>query len=387
MKKVISAILIAIIMMSGGMLSFTGCNANSDALNVFNWGEYIDMSTIRLFEAEYGIKVNYTTYATNEEMYSKLKNSGANYDIIIPSDYMIGRLISENMLEKLDFGNIPNFSYIMEDYINPRFDPYNEYSVPYTWGTVVIIYNSEHVSEPQDGWSWDILWDERYSGKTIMFDNSRDAFGISLKRLGYSLNTSDERELRHAADELKIQRELVQGYFMDEIFNKMGSGEAWIAPYYAGDALYMLEDNPNLAAAYPKEGTNMFIDSICIPKGARNKEAAEKFINFMIRPDIAAQNAEYIGYATPNQGAFDLLDEEITDCEIAYPSADVLEKTEMFMNLPQETNRLLDSLWIEVRGASNDNVWSFPVIFGSVVVLVVAVLIVKGKNKSKKSGQ
>jgi spermidine/putrescine transport system substrate-binding protein len=366
-------------------LSLTSCDGR-DTLNVFNWGEYIDMDVIKQFEDEYGIKVNYTTYATNEELYSKLKNSSANYDVVIPSDYMIGRLIAEDMLEKLDFSNIPNYEHIMDYYIERSrdFDRHNEYSVPYTWGTVVLIYNTEFVDE-EDTDSWEILWNDKYDGKIIMFDNSRDAFGIALKKLGYSLNTTDERELNYAAEELKKQRDLVQGYFMDEIFDKMIGGEAWIAPYYAGDALYMMDDNPNLATAYPEEGTNMFIDSLCIPKGARNKESAEKFINFMIRPDIAAQISEYIGYATPNSGALELLDEEITDCEIVYPSYEILANTEMFSNLPEETNKLIDSLWIEVRGSSGDSVWLFPAIFGGVTVLVVILLITKRKRKA--SGQ
>ncbi|MCL2518948.1 MAG: spermidine/putrescine ABC transporter substrate-binding protein, partial [Oscillospiraceae bacterium] len=293
---------------------FSGCSSDKQVVNVFNWGEYISdasgiINVLKEFEAETGIKVNYTTYATNEELYSKLKGSSANYDVIIPSDYMINRLINEDMLEKINFDNIPNFENIMDNYKNLEFDPTGEYSVPYTWGTVVLIYNTKYVTKPVE--SWDILWDEDYKGKIIMFHNSRDAFGISLIRLGFSVNTTDERELQLAADELTKQKDLLLGYYMDEIFNKMGGEEAYIAPYYAGDALTMMDENPNLAAVYPKEGTNIFVDSMCIPKGAKNKEAAELFINFMCRADIAAANSEYIGYSTPNSAAYELLSDEL----------------------------------------------------------------------------
>ncbi|MCL2096275.1 MAG: spermidine/putrescine ABC transporter substrate-binding protein [Oscillospiraceae bacterium] len=380
--KIVSAvILIAVV---SGIIS--GCaGENRQVVNVFNWGEYISDSSgvinvIREFEAETGIKVNYTTYATNEELYSKLKSSGANYDVIIPSDYMIGRLIREDMLEKINFGNIPNFEYIMEEYKNLEFDPSGEYSVPYTWGTVVLIYNTEYITKPVD--SWDILWDEDYKGKIIMFHNSRDAFGIALKKLGYSLNTTNISELEQAKEELLRQKDLLQGYYMDEIFNKMGGEEAWLAPYYAGDALTMIEDNPNLAAAYPKEGTNRFVDSMCIPKGAKNKENAEIFINFMSRPDIAAANSEYIGYSTPNSGAYELLDEEITSNETAYPDEEILANTEMFLNLPEDINIKIDELWTDIRGASSGSIFLFPVITGILVIACVIIIFIKKKKKT-----
>ena len=374
--KVLTVIIIAVIMLP--MLS--GCNNGRQVINVFNWGEYIDSDVLSMFTEETGIKINYTTFATNEELYAKLTSGGSDYDVIIPSDYMINRLIQEDKLEKINFDNIPNYSYIMEEYQNLEFDPTNEYSIPYTWGTVVLIYNTVHVSKPVE--SWDILWDEDYSGKIIMFGNSRDAFGISLQRLGYSVNTTDERELEHAADELRKQRGLVQGYFMDEIFNKMGGEEAWIAPYYAGDALTMIDDNPNLSAAHPKEGTNMFVDSVCIPKCTRNKDGAEQFINFLCRPDIAALNSEYIGYSTPNEGAFDLLDEELINNPVTYPDQEVLEITESFIHLPEETNLLIDRLWIDIRGgSSDDNVWLFPIILAVIVVIFIILIISKKKKK------
>ncbi|MCL1866385.1 MAG: spermidine/putrescine ABC transporter substrate-binding protein, partial [Oscillospiraceae bacterium] len=276
-----------------------------------------------------------------------------------------------------------NYKYIMEEYKNLEFDPQNEYSVPYTWGTVVLIYNKKFVTEPEDGWSWDVLWDEAYKGKTIMFDNSRDAFGISLKRLGYSLNTTDIRELEHAADELVKQSELVQGYFMDEMFLKMEGEDAWVAPYYAGDAVMMIDVNPNLDAAFPKEGTNFFVDSMCIPKGAKNKESAEKFIDFLCRPENAAVNSEAIGYATPNSEAMELIDEELAENEIIYPDSEILENTEVFLNLPEEVNMKLDELWIEVRGASSDKPWLFPAILGVAVVLVIVLMVARKKKKKQ----
>ena len=363
---------------------FSGCSSDKQVVNVFNWGEYISdasgiINVLKEFEAETGIKVNYTTYATNEELYSKLKGSSANYDVIIPSDYMINRLINEDMLEKINFDNIPNFENIMDNYKNLEFDPTGEYSVPYTWGTVVLIYNTKYVTKPVE--SWDILWDEDYKGKIIMFHNSRDAFGISLIRLGFSVNTTDERELQLAADELTKQKDLLLGYYMDEIFNKMGGEEAYIAPYYAGDALTMMDENPNLAAVYPKEGTNIFVDSMCIPKGAKNKEAAELFINFMCRADIAAANSEYIGYSTPNSAAYELLSDELKANKITYPDADVLANTAVFLNLPDETNRKIDELWTEIRGASSGNVWVFPTIAAALVVVCVIVIVVRRTKK------
>ncbi|MFA9381826.1 MAG: PotD/PotF family extracellular solute-binding protein, partial [Acetanaerobacterium sp.] len=285
-------------------------------LNVFNWGEYIsdgsdDSLNINAeFEARTGIKVQYSTFASNEELYAKLKSGGSQYDVIIPSDYMISRMIKEDMLEELDYSLIPNFSMIMDEFKDPNYDPGNRFSVPYMWGTVGIIYNTAMVDKPVT--SWDILWDEDYSGKILMFSNSRDAFGVSLSRLGYSQNTENEDELRAASDELKKQKPLVQMYVMDEIFDKMQGEEAALAPYYAGDAITMIDTNPNLAWAVPEEGTNRFVDAMCIPKDAANKQAAELYINFMTETDIAVANCKYAGYSTPHSDAFDALDKEIT---------------------------------------------------------------------------
>lgn len=359
-------------------------------LNVYNWGEYIsdgadDSVDINAeFEALTGIKVQYSTFASNEELYAKLKSGGSQYDVIIPSDYMISRMIEEDMLEPLDFTLIPNFSMIMEEFKNPNYDPQNTYSVPYMWGTVGIIYNTEMVTKPVT--SWDILWDEDYSGKILMFSNSRDAFGISLLRLGYSMNTEDEKQLREAGEALKKQKPLVQMYVMDEIFDKMQGGEAAIAPYYAGDAITMIDTNPKLAWAVPSEGTNRFVDALCIPKGAAHKEAAELYINFMTETEVAAANCEYIGYSTPQAETFKMLDPEITGSEIAYPPEELLAKTESFVNLSDETNALLDSLWTGLLGANaQNNKWMIVVLLAAAIAVAVGLPLYRKMKKNKQN--
>ena len=286
------------------------------SINVYNWGEYIPdgseegiLNVNEEFTKLTGIKVNYSTYATNEELYAKLKGGASTYDIIIPSDYMISRMIKENMLEPIDMSEIPNFSNIMEKFRDPEYDPDSKYSVPYTWGTVGIIYDKTVVDEEDIG--WDILWDEDYAGSILMFDNPRDAFAIAENLLGYSLNTEDSEELRKAAEKLKEQKKVIQAYVMDEIFDKMGAGEAIIAPYYAGDAVMLMDEFEDLDFVIPESGTNLFIDAVCIPKGCRNKEAAEMYINFLCEPDVAYAVADYIGYSTPNQATIEMLDDEV----------------------------------------------------------------------------
>ncbi|HOR22985.1 MAG TPA: spermidine/putrescine ABC transporter substrate-binding protein, partial [Ruminococcus sp.] len=287
------------------------------SINVYNWGEYIstgaDEGTLDVngeFEKLTGIKVNYTNYATNEELYAKLKGGGAAYDVIIPSDYMISKMIKEKMIQPLDFSNIPNFEYIMENFRNQAYDPENAYTVPYTWGTVGIIYDTTMIDIPPEEIDWDLLWNEDYADQILMFDNPRDAFAIAELMLGYSLNTEDPEELEQAAFKLRQQKRIVQGYVMDEVFDKMEAGDALIAPYYAGDALTILEGNEDLDFVVPKSGTNLFVDAMCIPSNARQKEAAEMYINFMCEPDIAFANIDYICYSTPHSAAFEMLDEE-----------------------------------------------------------------------------
>lgn len=359
------------------------------SINVYNWGEYISdgsdgaLDINAAFEELTGITVNYSTFATNEELYAKIKSGGASYDVIIPSDYMITRMIQEGMLEKLNFDNIPVFKNVSDNFKKNQFDPQGEYSVPYTWGTVGIVYNTSMVTDPVD--SWDILWNEKYKGNILMFANPRDAFGISLLRLGYSINTEDEAQLRQAAEELKKQKPLVQAYVMDEIFDKMQGNEAALAPYYAGDAYTMMADNDQLAFAVPKEGTNVFVDAMCIPKGSQQKEAAEMYINFMCEAEVAAANIEYIGYSSPNAAAMELLDEEILNSPIIYPSSDVIEKGEEFLHLSDETNKLLDALWTEIRtNDSNFLNWAMPLLL---LVLIAAAFITISLRKRRKKRQ
>jgi len=327
------------------------------SINVYNWGEYISdtsepglFDVNREFEGLTGIKVNYTTYATNEELYAKMKGGGADYDIIIPSDYMISRMIKEDMLAELDLNNIPNFSHIMDSFKNPVYDEENAYSVPYLWGTVGIIYNKNMVDETDI--DWDILWDEKYQDQILMFDNPRDSFAIAELLLGYSLNTENPDELNAACEKLKEQKPLVQAYVMDEIFDKMGAEEAALAPYYAGDAVTLMADYEHLGFVVPKSGTNRFVDAVCIPATSKNKEAAEMYINFLCEPEIALANSTYVGYSTPHKEAYEMLDDEIKNDGISYPSDEFLNtKTTVFNNLSDEANQLMQDLWTSMKSS------------------------------------
>lgn len=362
------------------------------SINVYNWGEYIsvdegeegDFDTNAEFENLTGIKVNYTNFASNEEMYAKLKSGGSSYDIIIPSDYMIARMINESMLEKLNFGNIPNFANIMEQFKSSTFDPTNEFSVAYLWGITGIIYNTSLIDPEDDISSWDILWNEKYAKDILMFSNSRDAFAISLMRLGYDVNTTDENEINEAADQLKNQKLLVQAYVMDEIFDKMGGGEAALAPYYAGDAITMMSDNPSLAFCVPEEGTNVFIDAMCIPRGSKNKEAAEMYINFMCSPAAAKANCEFVGYSTPHKLAYELLDDETKE-SISYPSDEILSKAYAYTALPQTTTKLIDSLWTSIMSSeTNSGGWKVPVMLVVAIIFIIFLNIRKWSKKHRK---
>ncbi|MGM9549202.1 MAG: PotD/PotF family extracellular solute-binding protein [Faecousia sp.] len=357
MKKAISVILSVLLAVSC-LAGLSGCGSKSDSvtLYVYNWGQYIaegddgSLDVIAAFEEAYpNIRVQYSTYDSNEIMYSKLANGGITVDVIIPSDYMIGRMAQEGMLEELNFDNIPNYQYIDDTFKNTAYDPENKYSVPYTWGTVGIIYNTKYVDEA-DVTGWELLWNEKYAGKILMFDNSRDAFGIAQYLLGYDVNTTDEAELKACADKLAEQKPVVQQYVMDQIFDAMENEEAWIAPYYAGDYLTMVEENPDLAFYQPKEqGFNVFIDAMCIPTCCQEKEAAELFINFLCDPEISAANMGFLGYSTPSSAAKAYMDPEIADSEIAYPSEEILRATSSFSYLPEETSRYMESLFMEVR--------------------------------------
>lgn len=355
-------------------------------INVYNWGEYISNGTEGSLDvnAEFtrrtGIEVNYTTFDSNESLYSKLAGGGASYDVIVPSDYMISKLINENMLAELDFSNIPNFEYIDKQFRNPDYDPENKFSVPYTWGTVGLFYNTDYVTEPVTSWS--ILWDEQYSGKILMFDNPRDAFAIAQERLGFSLNSTDESEWEQAAMLLKEQKPLVQAYVMDQIFDKMESGEAWLAPYYSGDAGTLVENNENIKFIVPEEGTNYFVDAMCIPATAEHKKEAELYINFMCDPEIAGANMDFVGYATPETAAKDYLDPDAVANPIYYPDQDVLDRTEVFVNLPSETSNLLDTLWAEVKmGGPGQSAVLIAIILVFLAVYIAIIIWKKQKRK------
>lgn len=362
------------------------------SINVYNWGEYISngeddsLDVNEAFEELTGIKVNYTFYATNEELYAKLRAGGASYDVVIPSDYMIGRMSAEGMLEEIDKNNVPNLQYMDETLLDMVYDPGNKYSIPYTWGTVVLIYNTALVSEDTDVETWDLLWNEKYKGNILMFNNPRDAYGIALKKLGFDLNPQNQEQIDKATAVLKEQKPVVQAYVMDEIFDKMGAGEAAVAPYYAGDAITMIEDNPDLAAAFPREGTNIFVDGMCIPVGSKQKEAAEMYINFMCEPAVGAANCEYIGYSTPNIASRELLDEEITSNPIAYPPEEVIAKAAYFQTLPDEMNRALDDGWKQLLADDESfTFWLVPVLLLVVVILSIVVVARKAIRKKREN--
>lgn len=364
------------------------------SINVYNWGEYISngsegsLDVIAAFENLSGIKVNYTNYATNEDMYAKFKaGSGSVYDIVIPSDYMIAKMIKEDMLEKPNFDNIPNIANIDDQYRYPDFDPTGEYTVPYTWGTVGIVYNTKHVTA-EEASTWDVLWNEKFSGEILMFSNSRDAFAIALAKLGYSMNTDNLGEIREAAEALQEQKQYVQTYVMDQIFDKMQLEEAYVAPYYAGDAMTMIRRNPDLAFAFPKESCNIFIDSICIPKGSKNKEAAEAFINFLCEDEVAAANCEYICYSTPSSSAKELLPNDMKNSEIAYPSAETLERFESFIDLPTEANEFMIRSWNDILVGTNEDNWqsgaltTVAIIVGLALIILIILMRVRKKRKN-----
>ena len=354
--KRVAAVAAVIALVIGGASLVFSARQETITLNVYNWGQNIadgsddTLDIIAAFEEKYpNIKVNYSTYDSNEALYTKLSNGGITVDVIIPSDYMIARLIHEDMLLELDFDNIPNYQYIDDTFKNTAYDPENKYSVPYTWGTVGIIYNTKYVDEA-DVTGWELLWNEKYDDKILMFDNSRDAFGIAQYVLGYSVNTTDLEELRDCAELLAEQKPLVQQYVMDQIYDLMENEEAWIAPYYAGDYLVMAEENENLAFYLPEDqGFNRFVDAMCIPTCCQEKEAAELFINFVCDPEIAAANMEWIAYSTPISAARDYMDPEMANNPVSYPSAEVLANGTSYDYLPAYISRYVESLFLEVR--------------------------------------
>ena len=357
MKKV--ALVLAMLMAM--MLLLPGCGSGGDGervVNVCSWGEYIDESLIDEFENETGITVNYQTAESNEALYSLLKTGAGDYDVIVPSDYMIGRLIAEDMLAELDYSNIPNYEKIDAQYKGLSYDPENKYTVPYTWGTLGIIYNTKMVKGEIT--SWDAMFDPQYAGNVLMIRNSRDALAAALLDLGYSINTTDAQELQAAYEKLKAAKDsgVYQAFVMDEVFQKMEGGNAAIAMYYAGDYLTMLENNPDLRYVVPKEGSNWFVDAMCVLKDAQHKAEAEEWINFIASTESNLANMDYIGYASPNGEALsqypayyeenygEALDEE-QFAVMAAPES-VLANCTLYENLPQETLNLYNDLWTQL---------------------------------------
>lgn len=346
MKKSLNIIIVLVLCAIIIPLSTSCADSGKTTLYVYNWGDYIDPEVIDRFEEEYDINVVYDTFATNEDMYVKLKSGGSKYDVIFPSEYMIERLINEDFLYKINFDNVPNYKYIEDRFKNLSYDPNNEYSVPYMWGTLGIVYNKNMVEEPVD--SWTILWDEKYKNSILMLDSQRDSIGVALKMLGYSLNSTNPDELEKAKNALIEQKPLVLSYVGDDVKDKMIAEEAALAVVWSGEAAAIKSENPNHEYVVPKEGSNLWFDSMVIPKTSKNKEAAELFINFMCDPEIAFLNADYIKYSSPHSEVKKMLDEELVNDEAFYPSDETLENCEVFIDLG-ENLKLYDRVWTEFK--------------------------------------
>lgn len=361
LKRILSFSLICINLLFAFSMAVSPVSAAEQVtLNIYNWGEYISdgsddtVDVNKAFEEKYPhIKINYINYASNEDLYGKLKAGGSSYDVIFPSDYMISRMIEENMLEKIDVSKLENYKYIDDRYKNLEYDPNNEYSVPYSVGMVGVIYDSTKVVSEDTG-SWNLLWNEKYKGQILNFNNSRDAFATAQFLLGKSVNSDDKADWLEALEKLKEQKPLLQGYVMDEVFLKMQGGNAAVATYYAGDFLTMYSENDDLAFYYPQEGTNFFVDAMCIPKGSKNIEEAMLYIDFLLSEEIAVANAEYICYASPNtlvpqnEEYIEYIQEMHPDAlEILYPQATAF-RTESYLNLSEEMRRYESQLWEEL---------------------------------------
>ncbi len=353
-KRIISVFLLGSLVLG----CLTGCSGSRDSakypngkLYVYNWGEYIDEEVISDFEDEYGIEVIYDMFETNEIMYAKLAQDTSAYDVVCPSDYMIQKLIDNDMLREINFDNIPNVKNIGEQYFEQSrdFDARNKYSVPYCWGTVGILYNKTLVDDTVD--SWDILWNPKYSGQILMQDSVRDAMMVALIKNGFSLNSTNPDELRVATDDLIAQKPLVQAYVVDQVRDKMIGEEAALGVIYSGEAIYTARENPDLVYVVPKEGTNVWIDSWVITKGSKNSENAEKWIDFMCREDIALRNFEYITYSTPNVAAQENIeDPDIKNSKVAFPDLSTFP-TESYKYLGEANDRLYNDCWMEVKSA------------------------------------
>ena len=350
MKKILSLVLIAAI--AAVLLAIGGCsrtNSTAPTLKVYNWGDYIDLDIIAIFEEETGIDIIYDTFETNESMYTKVKTMGTSaYDVVIPSDYMIKRMSDEGLLAEIDVSELKNYDLISDKYKSLEFDPDNKYSVPYMWGTVGILYNTTMVDEPVTSWS--ILWNDKYARNLFMMDSVRDSIGVTLKLLGYSLNSTNLDHLKEAESKLMEQKPLVLAYTADEVKDKMISGEAALAVVYSGDAITCMDPdfgNPDLEYSVPEEGSNLWFDSMCILADSPNKQAAMRFIDFMCRTDIASKNRDFINYSTPQIEVYESLPDDIKSDPVQYPSDAVLEKSEIFVDLG-ESIAYYEDLWVRV---------------------------------------
>ncbi len=343
---------IVVVLVFSLALSMAGCGSKI-TINVFNWGEYMDETLLTQFEQQSGIRVNYKTYDNNETLLAKMDAGGSSYDVVFPSDYAISEMIQKDMLQPLDFSNIPNYKYIDEQTKNKAYDPENKYSVPYFWGTLGILYNKNLISEPIE--SWNILWDEKYKGKILMKKDVRDSMGVALKHLGYSMNSINEDELRAAKDSLVAQKPLINGYYGDEIKDMIANGDAAMGVTYSGDPMDLYWDDSAdfsyVGYAIPKEGTNVWFDAMVIPKSSKHKKEAEMFINFMLDPEVSFQNSEAVGYTSPNTVAIEKMREAYPDIftmDAYWPSEEVLSKSEVYIDLGDKKS-FYNQLWTEAR--------------------------------------
>ena len=383
MKKVVSLLLVfATVFVLAGVLS--SCADRTTYINVYNWGEYISdgsddsLDVNAAFTEATGIKVNYSNFASNEDMYAKLQGGGSSYDVIFPSDYMVERMIKEDMLLPLDYANIPNADNVLPEYRGLYYDKEDKYCLPYNVGMVGLIYNKKLVDEAPD--SWAALWDKKYEGQILMFNNPRDAFAIAQSLLGIDYNTTNAADWDRVLEKMKEQKEVLQSYVMDEVFMKMENGEAALAPYYVGDFLTMRDNNPDLDLVFPKEGSNIFVDVVCIPKCAGNKAGAEAYINFLLSPEIALANAEYLYYTTPFKSVIEDEEYSLKDDPYTYPSEEVKARGQYFHNLSEETLTYMNDLWDQLKVESDSN----AAVYIALAVLVVGIAAFLWLKISKK---
>lgn len=385
MKKVLFVTIVTLLLASVG-IALTSCG-QQEYINVYNWGLYISdgkdgtIDVNKAFTEATGIKVNYSYFASNEDMYAKVKGGGSSYDVIFPSDYMAQRMLEEGLLLELDYDNIPNAVNIADEYRGMYYDPEDKYTVPYNVGLVGLIYNKTMVTEAPTSWS--VLWDETYAGKILMINNPRDGFGVAQLMLGIDLNTTEKADWDRALQALLDQKPLVQSYVMDEVFMKMENNEAALAVYYAGDFLTMQEKNPDLEMVYPEEGTNSFVDVMCIPTTAQNKTGAEKYIDFLLSADIALANAEYMYYTSPNKTVRENPEYSLKDDPYTYPAPEVIENTQYYHNLDEDTLKYMNDLWdsLKIGGGESDPT---AVIIAAVVVVAAVGLIALLRVRKKK---